>query len=131
MKDLFKLNDAVSSLSKCGGVRAFYVLGKKTALSDARSELPTKLLERNSSFVCMEVDLNKIYTQAEIVSHLARSATGGKDVDHSNLGIFAQEIGKSVSRFENLRGQPGTETLSIAETLVSVFVSLRIGILTL
>lgn len=121
MTDLFKINDVVSSLSKGGGVRAFYVLGKKTALSDARSELPTKLLERNSSFVCMEVDLNKIYTQAEIVSHLARSATGGKDVDHSNLGIFAQEIGKSVSRFENLRGQPGTETPSIAETLVSVF----------
>ena len=40
MKDLFKINDAVSSLSKGGGVRAFSVLGKKSALSDARSELP-------------------------------------------------------------------------------------------
>ena len=55
-------------------MRAFYVLGKKKSLlSDARNELPTKLLDRNSSFAWMEVDLNKIYTQAEIVSHLARS----------------------------------------------------------
>ena len=50
MKDLFKLNDAVSSLSKGGGVRALSVLGKKSALTDARKELPEKLLDRNRNF---------------------------------------------------------------------------------
>ena len=121
MKDLFKLNDAVSSLSKGGGVRALSVLGKKSALTDARKELPEKLLDRNRNFAWMEVDLSKIYTQAEIVSHLARSTLGGEDINPSNLGIFAREMGKKVSHFENRRIKPEAATHSIADLMVGAF----------
>ena len=121
MKDLFKIHDAVSSLSKGGGVRALSVLGKKSALADARKEFPEKLLARNRNFAWMEVDLGKIYSQSEIVSHLARSTMGGEDINHSNLGVFAREMGKKVSHFENRRSNPETATHSIADLMIGAF----------